>query len=124
EPGRFRVIDGNYDTYQHFLKQGLARDARASISTAGSKPAPGALPADSRPIKDRRKRKFAYRKAAEIEQEIAERESRIEELHQLFASDEVLRDGAKVKGLKVELDGHQAALPALYEHWEEATEMN
>ena len=24
EPGRFRVIDGNYDTYQHFVKQGLA----------------------------------------------------------------------------------------------------
>jgi hypothetical protein len=45
-------------------------------------------------------------------------------LHQLFASDEVLRDGAKVKELKAELDGHQAALPALYEHWEEATEMN
>src|SRR5439155_8463303 len=40
EPGRFRVIDGNYDTYQHFVKHGLARDARASVaaSSAGTKP--------------------------------------------------------------------------------------
>ena len=28
------------------------------------------------------------------------------------------------KQLKSELDEHQAALPQLYEHWEEATEMN
>ena len=56
--------------------------------------------------------------------EIAEREERILELHGLFASSEVLRDGAKVKELKTELDQHSAALPSLYEHWEEATEMN
>jgi ATP-binding cassette subfamily F protein 3 len=126
EPARFRVIDGNYDTYQHFLKQGLARDARAAVT--GKQSGPGLVAAKkdeaARPNKERRKRKFPYRKATEIEQEIAERESRIEELHQLFASDEVLRDGGKVKELKIELDGHQAALPTLYEHWEEATEMN
>ncbi len=126
EPGRFRVIDGNYDTYLHFVKQGLAREARAGVasSSAGSKPAPGSASALAKPAKDRRKRKFPYRKAAEIEQEIAERESRIEELHELFANEEVLRDGGKVKQLKSELDDHQAALPQLYEHWEEATEMN
>ncbi len=125
EPGRFRVIDGNYDTYLHFLKQGLARDARASVSsTAGTKPASSASVGDTRTTKDRRKRKYPYRKAVEIEKEIADRESRILELHELFADGEILRDGAKVKVLKVELDDHQAALPALYEHWEEATEMN
>src|SRR3954470_24809122 len=51
EPGRFRVIDGNYDTYQHFVKQGLAREARAGVaatgdarpsSTVGTKPLLGA----------------------------------------------------------------------------------
>jgi len=125
EPGRFRVIDGNYDTYLHFLKQGLARDARAAVATSGGgKSAPGAPPTDSRPTKDRRKRKYPYRKAAEIEREIGEREERILELHGLFASSEVLRDGVKVKELKTELDQHQDALPSLYEHWEEATEMN
>jgi ATP-binding cassette, subfamily F, member 3 len=125
EPGRFRVIDGNYDTYQHFVKQGLAREARAAV--ADRRPGPGLIPAKgetTRPSKDRRKRKFPYRKAAEIEREIAERESRIEELHQRFGSEEVLRDGAKVRELKAELEEHEMALPQLYEHWEEAAELN
>jgi len=127
EPSRFRVIDGNYDTYQHFVKQGLAREARAGVANSlatGSKPAPGNIAVPPKPAKERRKRKYPYRKAAEIEREIAQRESRIERLHDLFASEEVLRDGDKVKQLKTELDEHQAALPQLYEHWEEATEMN
>ncbi|MDX1948507.1 MAG: ABC-F family ATP-binding cassette domain-containing protein [Pirellulaceae bacterium] len=130
EPGRFRVLDGNYDTYQHFVKQGLAREARAGVAAesspkaAGTKPGPGPTSSDSRPAKERRKRKFPYRKIAEIEADIAQRENRIEELHQLFASEEVLRDGARVKALKGELDEHEAALPSLYEHWEEASELN
>jgi ATP-binding cassette subfamily F protein 3 len=136
EPGRFRVIDGNYDTYVHFVKQGLAREARAGVaasgngrptSIAGTKPGPGASRADAgatRAGKERRKRRFPYRKSAEIEAEIAEREARIEELHQLFGAEEVLRDGAKIKDLKAELQQHEVALPQLYEHWEEATELN
>src|SRR5439155_24849230 len=36
EPARFRVIDGNYDTYQHFVKQGLAREARARVATSAA----------------------------------------------------------------------------------------
>ena len=80
--------------------------------------------AANKPAKDRRKRKFPYRKAAEIEAEIAEREARIETLHQMFASEEVLRDGAKIKELNSELNDHETALPQLYEHWEEATELN
>ena len=128
EPGRFRVIDGNYDTYQHFVKQGLAREARAGVAaelaTAGTKPGPASASALPKSSKDRRKRKYPYRKAAEIEQEIADRESRIDELHQLFGSEEVLRDGAKVKDLKAELEEHETALRRLYEHWEEAAELN
>jgi ATP-binding cassette subfamily F protein 3 len=132
EPGRFRVIDGNYDTYLHFVKQGLAREARAGVAAngkplAGSKPAPGAArtgATSSKVAKERRKRKYPYRKSAEIEAEIAQREARIEELHQLFGSEEVLRDGSRVKALKAELDEHEVALPQLYEHWEEAAELN
>jgi ATP-binding cassette, subfamily F, member 3 len=128
EPGRFRVIDGNYDTYQHFVKQGLAREARADVAADRSlnrtQPGPGPSTPLTKSTKDRRKRKYPYRKAAEIEQEIAERETRIEELHQLFADEEILRDGTTVKGLKAELVEHETALPRLYEHWEEATELN
>ena len=37
---------------------------------------------------------------------------------------DAVRDGAKVRALKGELDEHQTALPQLYEHWEEAAELN
>jgi ATP-binding cassette subfamily F protein 3 len=126
EPGRFRVMDGNYDTYLHFVKQGLAKEAR-SMSLTGTKPGAGASQSDApapKPSKERRKRKFPYRKAGDIEAEIAQREARIEELHKLFASEAVLRDGAKIKEFKLELEIHEAALPSLYEHWEEANDMN
>ena len=33
-------------------------------------------------------------------------------------------DGAKIRELKSELEQHESALPQLYEHWEEAAELN
>jgi ATP-binding cassette subfamily F protein 3 len=130
EPARFRVINGNYDTYLHFVRQGLARDARAAVAAGAStenrpdSDLPRERAASSKSAKERRKRKYPYRKVPEIEAEIAERESRIDELHQLFASEEVIRDGSRIKQLKAELEEHEVALPKLYEHWEEASEMN
>jgi len=133
EPGRFRVIDGNYDTYLHLVKQGMAADARASVAAqVAKKPSEkenGSSSADDdcrgrNEGRTRRKRKYPYRKVPDIEQEIAERESRIEEIHVSFGSAEVLRDGDAVKKLRQELDEHTAALPLLYEHWEEASELN
>src|SRR5437868_10616630 len=60
EPNRFRVIDGNYDTYQHFVKEGLAREARAAVTSynhsgAGTKPGLGNVAASNKPAKERRK---------------------------------------------------------------------
>lgn len=128
EPGRFRVIDGNYDTYQHLVRTGLAQDARAAVAdkSKGKADSPAAkVEKNTRSAKEpRRKRKFPYRKLPEIEAEIAQREARIEELHAQFANGEVLRDGARVKQLKAELEANESALPTLYEHWEEASELN
>jgi len=124
EPGRFRVIDGNYDTYQHLVKQGMAKEARAGTAVVVTKAKDGdAEEKRTKPTKERRKRKFPYRKTADIESEIAQREERIQEIHQLFSAEEVLRDGNRVKQLKTELEEHQTALPRLYEHWEEASEL-
>ena len=98
-----------------------------SDPAAPSKPGLGVPRLDAagiRPTKERRKRKFPYRKAAEIEAEIAQRETRIQELHRLFAAEEIVRDGAKIKQLHAELAEHESALPRLYEYWEEATELN
>jgi hypothetical protein len=60
----------------------------------------------------------------EIEAEIAQREGRIAALHAALASPDVLRDGAKVREAKAELEEQHTQLPLLYEHWEEASELN
>ena len=125
---RFRVIDGNYETYLHLIKQGLAADARSSVSAyqpeASARDAASRDDSSVRSDKPRRKRKYPYRKLPEIEAEIATREHRVGEIHALFATEAVLRDGQRVKDLKSELEEHESALPLLYEHWEEASEMN
>jgi protein subunit release factor A len=61
---------------------------------------------------------------ADLEAEIHQVESRIEQLHQALASPDVLRDGEKVRQAKAELDNQQQHLSTLYEHWEEACELN
>lgn len=123
EPGRFRVVEGNYDTYRFLVRQGMAGGG----SSAGDLPAASeAEPKKSsrEPKAPRRKRKFPYRKAADIEAEIHTREARIEELHAALSSPDVLRDGERVKRTMAELQEQQAASAILYEHWEEAAEMN
>lgn len=125
EPGRFRVIEGNYDTYLHLVRQGLAAGDRRGAESAGSK-ADRSEEVRSRDERrpPRRKRKFPYRKVADIEAEIAQREAQIEQLHAALSDPQVLRDGQRVKQIKAELEEQQAALPPLYEHWEEAGELN
>jgi ATP-binding cassette subfamily F protein 3 len=125
EPGRFRVIEGNYDTYLHLVRRGLAIGDRApSAARPTSAPGPDA-PRPQRESKPaRRKRRFPYRKVAELEAEIELRERRVEELHVALATPDVLRDGERVKKAMAELQEQQTALPALYEHLEEASELN
>ncbi|MCB1089208.1 MAG: ABC-F family ATP-binding cassette domain-containing protein, partial [Verrucomicrobiae bacterium] len=119
EPTRFRVIDGNYETYLHFVREGLAGD-NGEIPAA-EKPA---KKKDKREKQARPKRRFPYRKTEDIEEEIFEREARINELHEDLASPEVLRDGDKVKAAQEELQEQTDRLAQLYEHWEEASELN
>jgi ATP-binding cassette subfamily F protein 3 len=90
---------------------------------AGTETAEGAKPRDDRKA-GRRKRKYPYRKMADIEAEIAQREARVQELHAALIDPQVLRDGRQVKQIKAELEEQHAALPPLYEHWEEAAELN
>ena len=46
---------------------------------------------------ERRRRKFPYRKVADLEADIMTCETRIEELHTALSSPDVLRDGDRVK---------------------------
>ena len=126
EPDRFRVIEGNYDTYQSLARQRQAQtkatEEKAKGGTTRSEQAASAEASRSNRLT--RRRKFPYRKVAEIEADIQQRERRIEELHQLLSDPATLRDGARIKQARIELNENQSALPELYEHWEEAAELN
>lgn len=122
EPSRFRVIEGNYQTYLHFVKEGLAKEARAATERAskgGSKKS-----SNNNSSSSKRTRRFPYRKVDELETDILEHEQRIDELHTRLADPDVLRDGDRVKDAKAELEDVESALATLYEHLEEAIELN
>jgi ATP-binding cassette subfamily F protein 3 len=128
EPGRFRVIEGNYDTYRHFLAAGLAAtiDHVPTLNTPPqAAPAPKEFQNNQPPLPAvKRKRRFPYRKLPDLEREIFDREHLVKELQLSLAQPEILRDGQRVRQIKAQLEEEQRLLETLYAHWEEATELN
>ena len=126
EPGRFRIIEGNYDTYLHLVRSGLAAAPVESARTQQTKPGKPSRPekeaADDQPAK--RKRRFPYRKVEDIETEIFDQEIRLGQLQAEFALPETHRDGQKAREVKAAIADVQEALETLYAHWEEANELN
>jgi ATP-binding cassette, subfamily F, member 3 len=123
ETAGIRLVDGNYDAYQQLLGRKRAEAMEAAAERAESKspktPAKnGAEPARAG------KRRFPYRKVADLEEEIFTRESCIEELQRELAQGDTHRDGDRVRQLLTELSAQRETLKTLYEHWEEATELN
>ncbi len=127
EQNRFRMIEGNYDAYLHLVSVGMAAGEKQSLNvtpaakTTGSQ-APASVAKTEK--QQKRRRRFTYRKVEEIEAEILERETRIEELQSQLSSPEVLRDGRQVKEIQALIEAEQQALPQLYEHYDEAVELN
>jgi ATP-binding cassette subfamily F protein 3 len=124
--GNVQVIHGNYDTYemmraqQDAARRGEARKPTAEIRTKSEpQTATGETTA-----KGKRKRKFPYRKVEELEADIAATETEIQELEQLMASPELYRDGERVKQTTQAFEEAKEQLRQLYEHWEEAVELN
>jgi ATP-binding cassette subfamily F protein 3 len=119
--GRGQVVFGNYDTYELLRK---AEPRRASpekkLERVEGKPQSQAPPTMER----KRKRKFPYRKVADLEADIAGQEAQLRNLEQLMASPELYRDGEKVKQTTQAFEETKARLAVLYEHWEEAVELN
>jgi len=133
-----RVIEGNYETYQEVM----GRTTAAGESEGTSKPAAQAAKTSSKskkssgnvkkgsedapktPKKPVTKRRFPYRKVTDIEDEIFRREATIEELQRELSLPHVVRDGERVRQIKLQLEQEQTATKNLYEHWEEATERN
>ncbi|NLF07096.1 MAG: ABC-F family ATP-binding cassette domain-containing protein [Pirellulaceae bacterium] len=120
EPDRVRIIEGNYDTYQMLLNRSEGEGGAAADFTAAAAPAKNKDSA----AKPGRKRRFPYRKVEDLEAEIADCEARIDRLQNDMLDPEVLRDGRKVRQIRLKIDEHRAALKTLHEHWDEAVELN
>jgi ATP-binding cassette subfamily F protein 3 len=121
--GQSQVIHGNYDTYERMRAQQEA--AAPARKTAGpAKPAPAAGANSAPPARVKRKRRFPYRKVHDLEADIAAAETRLREVEQLLASPELYRDGERVKETTRAFEETKAQLQQLYEHWEEAVELN
>lgn len=118
--GRPEIVFGNYDTYE-LLR---ANREQAAREQKPKKPEAKAVETVVRPTKEKRKRKFPYRKTAELEADIAATEAKITELEALLQDAEIYRNAAKFQETLDALEAAKQKLPTLYEHWEEAVELN
>jgi ATP-binding cassette subfamily F protein 3 len=119
--GGVQVIFGNYDTYEMMRAQ-QAEAAGDSTKKSEKKSTPARASAGSNK-KEKRKRKFPYRKVEDIEADIALAEEELAELEELMASPDLYRDGVRVKETTKAFEATKAKLAQLYEHWEEASEL-
>ncbi|MDR1479431.1 MAG: ATP-binding cassette domain-containing protein [Planctomycetaceae bacterium] len=74
--------------------------------------------------KEKRIRKFPFRKVADIEEEIFARETRLMSLNEDLLRPEVTRNGEMVKSIHAEISDEQNKITTLYEHWDESNELN
>jgi ATP-binding cassette subfamily F protein 3 len=108
----------------------LLRAARAEAVTSAPKrekkedPNSAATRGGAPARRERRKRKFPYRKSSELEADIATTEARVAELEAALQDVAIYKDPVRLKQTMADLDAAKAALPGLYEHWEEAIELN
>lgn len=119
----FRVIEGNYDTYLNLLQTRSEGQSESNAET-GHRAQKRSGRRKDKGLQSNRRRRFPYRKTHELEDEILQRETRLEQLHESLTLPELLRDGDRVKAVKHEIEQLKSELPILYEHWEESVDLN
>ena len=122
--GNTQVIHGNYDTYEMMRAQQDAARAESAKKREAATPAKSSSNSLNPTAKVKRKRQFPYRKTVDIEADIAAAETELRELEERLASPDLYKDGDKVKQTTKEFEEVKAELARLYEHWEEAVELN
>jgi len=123
--GKSSQLAGNYDDYRHWMKSGMAVADQSQVGGRSAKS--GSQPGETSPTPaklEKRKRKFPYRKMVDLEQEITLAETHLEELQTCLLTPDNLRDGRKMKELQQRLADTEQQLLRLYEHYEEACELN
>ena len=141
EPDGARIIEGNYDDYLRMkkgaVKNAASAPAKSSSQSSGSSSSEGtkrptgandgnrtAAQTGNGATPPKKKRKFPYRKVADIEADIEKTEQEIAVLQEKSLDPATLRDGAAVKQVLNEIAQAQQRLEYLMEHWEEASELN
>jgi ATP-binding cassette, subfamily F, member 3 len=131
EQNGWRFFEGNYSAFVRFEKNRIAEsdgteniavraDSQADKKTVTE--AKANLTEQEKP--EKRKRQFPYRKVSDIETEITEHEELLEHLQSQLSDPDVLRDGERVKETMQAFEETKERLDELYEHWDEASEMN
>ncbi len=129
-PGHHQIVRGNFEAYLQGNVASKAVQTKDSVATDSSRTSPECPSTNSRDAKNagsgkpRRKRRFPYRKVEDLESEIFAKESEVETLHERLGTPDVLRDGDQVKEIQRQIEAVQEELKPLYEHWEEANELN
>ena len=96
---------------------GGRRPADDEGATTGGLRSPRAKPA-------KRKRKFPYRKVPDLEADIAATEKKVADLEAAMQTPDVYKDATRVRDTMKDLEATKDALALLYQHWEEAVELN
>lgn len=124
EPDRWRLYEGNYSAYVDSLHRAQAEaDQRSGERRVAEAAAKCVKAAETRET-SRRKRRFPYRKVEDLEAEIAETEEQVQKLRDELANPDVFRDGQRAKATTQLYEQAESQLARLYEHWEEAVELN
>jgi ATP-binding cassette subfamily F protein 3 len=121
------VVYGNYDTYE-LLRESRSQESgvrRQETGKAKQRDVP-TLDSDApvRQEKAKRKRKFPYRKVPDLEADIATAEQKIADLEAALQTSDVYRDATRLRETMTDLEKTKDALALLYQHWEEAVELN
>jgi ATP-binding cassette subfamily F protein 3 len=121
--GNVDVIYGNYDTYE-MMRAAKEADRAEAMAKKEKENRPTPAQTSTTTSKGKRKRKFPYRKVEDLEADIAETETALRDLETTLASPELYRDAQRVKQTTQDFEAAKARLAQLYEHWEEASELN
>jgi len=118
------VVYGNYDTYELLRQAREKADAAAASRKGGDKAnrAQEAVASTGKAAKP--KRKFPFRKVTDLEADIASAEKRVTDLEAAMLTPDVYKDATRVRDTMADLQKTKDALARLYQHWEEAVELN
>jgi ATP-binding cassette subfamily F protein 3 len=121
----WKCYEGNYSDYLHFAEQRALELQQSSAPHATRAPANCLTEAaDTSGKPPRRKRRFPYRKIDDLEREIAEKEAEMQQLEVEMADPQIHRAPDRIREVTRQHEQLKGELAVLYEHWEEAAELN